>query len=538
MKQHGIFKKSLSGILFLALVLSSFGGCSSNTETSPSSSGSSSTPVSIEESDAASSSETGEGGWYDGIDISQPVEITMYVLGTEATDKDKVMEKINERLQAELNSTLNLQIIPLSEYATRYPLILSGGENVDLIYAAPWVNYTENVSRKAFLELTDEFLRTYMPQTMLNEPEEAFKQMTVDGKLYAIPRNQSNYSSYYNIVAVRGELMDKYAFTELTSLDDFEEYLFAVADNESGVYAFYNMPTFNPAIYALSEVNYNFLQIVKGDHFVWKDDGSFSTDEVLYMYETDEYREYVLRMKEWAERGVWPSDAIAGTVSPNDYFYQGRSASNFLTPESVDASTTSCATYGITDVEYYDIFPDSTARKSDYSGDAIAIPYVSKSPERAAMVLDMLKNDHELNLLFVGGIEGEHYIYDAENNTHTDGPSAANYTWDGFGWAIRNDWNPTLPVSDTAKALQEAAAERTLGDYWPCSGFSFNQDSVRSQLTIIDSLITEYSTSFDLGVFTSDTEAKLDEFIGRVQEAGLEEVKTEYLSQLSSYVGE
>ena len=257
-----------------------------------------------------------------------------------------------------------------------------------------------------------------------------------------------------------------------------------------------------------------------------------------HMYETDEYREYVLRMKEWAEKGVWPSDAIAGTISPNDYFYQGRSASNFLTPESVDASTTSCATYGINDVEYYDIFPDSTARKSDYSGDAIAIPYVSKNPERAAMVLDMLKNDHELNLLFVGGIEGEHYIYDEATNTHTDGPSAANYTWDGFSWAIRNDWNPTLPVSETATELQQAAAARTLGDYWPCSGFSFNQDTVRSQLAIIDSLITEYSTSFDLGVFTDDTESKLDEFIGRIQEAGLEEVKTEYLSQLKSYIGE
>ena len=64
---------------------------------------------------------------YAGIDTSEPVEITMYVIGSEATDKDLVVEQINKRLQEKINATLDLQVIPLSESATRYPLVLSGG---------------------------------------------------------------------------------------------------------------------------------------------------------------------------------------------------------------------------------------------------------------------------------------------------------------------------------------------------------------------------------------------------------------------------
>ena len=475
---------------------------------------------------------------YAGIDTSEPVEITMYVIGGEATDKDLVVEQINERLQEKINATLDLQVIPLSEFATRYPLVLSGGEKVDLIYVGGMVNFTENASKNAFMELTDEFLNTYMPQTMATMPEQAWKQSQIGGTLYRVPRNQSTYSSYYPLVAIRGDLREKYNLPELTSFEDYENYLFTIAENETGIYGFYNMPTFIPAIFAFVEVKNNLLQIIKGDYFVWKDDGTFSTDEVEYYYLTDEYREYALQMAEWAKKGVWPSDAIAGTVSPVDYFAQGRSASVNISLDQVDSTIANAASNGITDVEVYDIFPDTTSRLSDYAGDAIAIPYSSENPERAAMVLDLLKNDRELNLLFVGGIEGEHYIYDEASNTRSDGPSAANYAWDGFGWAIRNSWNPTLEKSELTLSLTGPIEERTLGDYWPCDGFAFDNTPVKTQKSVVESLVSEYSTSFDLGVFGDDTEAKLDEFIGKLQEAGIEDIKAEYLRQLSEYVGE
>lgn len=475
---------------------------------------------------------------YAGIDTSEPVEITMYVIGSEATDKDLVVEQINERLQEKINATLDLQVIPLSEFATRYPLVLSGGEKVDLIYVGGMVNFTENASKNAFMELTDEFLNTYMPQTMATMPKQAWKQSQIGGKLYRVPRNQSTYSSYYPLVAIRGDLREKYNLPELTSFEDYENYLFTIAENETGIYGFYNMPTFIPAIFAYAEVKNNMLQIIKGDYFVWKDDGTFSTDEVEYYYLTDEYRQYALQMAEWAKKGVWPSDAIAGTVSPTDYFAQGRSASVNISLDQVDGTIANAAANGITDVEVYDIFPGTTSRLSDYAGDAIAIPYSSENPERAAMVLDLLKNDEELNLLFVGGIEGEHYIYDEASNTRSDGPSAANYAWDGFGWAIRNSWNPTLEKSGLTLSLTGPIEERTLGDYWPCDGFAFDNTPVKTQKSVVESLVSEYSTSFDLGVFGDDTEAKLDEFIGKLQEAGIEDIKAEYLRQLSEYIGE
>ncbi len=41
-----------------------------------------------------------------------------------------------------------------------------GGDIADLIYTANWCYYKEQVEKAGFLELTEDFLNTYMPQTM------------------------------------------------------------------------------------------------------------------------------------------------------------------------------------------------------------------------------------------------------------------------------------------------------------------------------------------------------------------------------------
>ena len=57
--------------------------------------------------------------------------------------------------------------------------------------------------------------------------------------------------------------------------------------------------------------------------------------------------------------------------------------------------------------------------RGSYSTDAIAITEKSEDPERAALVLDYMKGDVNLNRLLLGGIEGKHYSLDSDGNRTT-----------------------------------------------------------------------------------------------------------------------
>ena len=135
-------KKSIAMLLLLVLIISCLAGCGKKSDSSSTGGDSKAGNGQKEETDGSGDTENNEGeaadpdNPYAGIDISKPVEITMYVLGgSEPTDKDKVVAAINEKLKEKVNAQLNLQVIPLSEYATRYPLILSGGETQRLLLA-------------------------------------------------------------------------------------------------------------------------------------------------------------------------------------------------------------------------------------------------------------------------------------------------------------------------------------------------------------------------------------------------------------------
>ena len=54
-----------------------------------------------------------------GPDISKAVTLTMYLIGDRPVDNDEVFEKINERLKAEINATIDVKFMSWSEYESK-----------------------------------------------------------------------------------------------------------------------------------------------------------------------------------------------------------------------------------------------------------------------------------------------------------------------------------------------------------------------------------------------------------------------------------
>ena len=126
--------------------------------------------------------------------------------------------------------------------------------------------------------------------------------------------------------------------------------------------------------------------------FAWDaDNGAFDAANLQYIYETEAFRNYALRMAEWAKRGVWPSTAMSNTTMTNDLILEGKSACAGVRTVEAESILNNGRENGL-DLEFFTLLDESNVgRENSYAGDAMAIAAFSKNPERAGTLLDVIK---------------------------------------------------------------------------------------------------------------------------------------------------
>ena len=119
----------------------------------------------------------------------------MYVISDRPAGQDAIDENLNKLLKEKLNCSLKINWIGWAEYANKYPLLFSSGEEFDMAYSASWLNFASLAQKGAFKSL-DELWPTYAPKNFAAQSEEAKQQATVNGSYYCVPSLLSTYNSY------------------------------------------------------------------------------------------------------------------------------------------------------------------------------------------------------------------------------------------------------------------------------------------------------------------------------------------------------
>lgn len=472
-----------------------------------------------------------------GFDLSDKVNIVMYVLGDAPADLQKVVDEANSKyFEPNLNCTLEIKFLNWSDYQTKYSLVLAGGEQVDLMYTASWCYYNEEVAKGAFKELTMDFIQQYMPYTYKEQPSESWDQISIDGKIYAVPKAKASFNGY-NIVQYRQDLVDKYKLTAPTSWDTFKEYLYGLAEvkNETGVTPFATNANRNQTLTLYSQ-SQKIEALASGfDYYYFNHDSEDAPNpaDVFYLYTSDLYLNYCKEMAELAAHNVWSSDAISDTSDAQAYFENGTSGA-FVWNSSVYNIGKTLESAGLGTYAVADITPDSLRRRGSYADDATAIATNSKNQERAALVLDYMKSDVNLNRLLLGGIVGTHYNLDADGNRVTL-DAATNYPWNGWGWAINRADEPNEAGLDERQIAMDKQINSK--EYVPqTAGFSFDASPVNTEYSVVNAVRDEYIKSFSLGIFGDQTEDKFNEFKKKLQDAGLDKITAEITKQYDAYL--
>lgn len=515
-------------------------GCGSKTETDANSSANTSENDTTNDttnedvSDSEGSSDLVD--LYSHIDLSKPYTVTMYVVGDRPEDTDLVMEEINKILESEFNTTLDLKHIAWADISTKYSLILAGGEDVDLMFTAPWNYYYTEAAKGAFMEITEEFIEKYMPQTHVTQAPESWQSASINGKVYAVPKN--SISPEHKFVAIRDDLREKYGLEPLTDWDTLEEYLVTIAEKEtpeSGIWGIAASGN-NSELRIVWNQRFNLMHDKMGTGpfgYLYNDGKVPSIDDFFVYWDSEYFRDFAKRMKYLREKGVWSQDALTNTVSDDDAFANGQGACIAWNGTVYQYGRLAEENLGVT-VGYYDITPDSIVMVENYNNNMFAIAAASKNPERAAMVLDLLKNDTRLYRLFVGGIEGKHYI-NIDDKYYQKGPDADKFPWDSFGWAIRRDDLKQDPsdIDPREIALNETFEDRMTVP--PTNGFTFDEEPVKNEMAAINSVIDEYLGMLELGM-VDDVDATIDEMMSRIEASGLDIVWEEFKKQYNTWL--
>ncbi|WMJ90306.1 ABC transporter substrate-binding protein [Anaerocolumna sp. MB42-C2] len=497
-------KRLFSMLLVMVMLSVSLAGCSKNTK---------------KEVKESNKSETGE------LDTSKEVELVMYVVSDEPAGQAEINENFNKLLKEKINATLKINWIGWAEYATRYPLLYSSGEEFDIAYCATWLNFASLAKKGAFMNL-DDLWATYAPDNFAKQSETAKQQATIDGSYYCVPTLYASYSDYGPIY--RTDITENSGWDgEMKTFEDIEEYLDIVAAGGSGIEPLDifssgsevdDLWMYNNGQYAIKGSTNDFLFI----------DPSVEKPELYTYYEYDKTNEFLEIMKRWNEKGFYSKSALADTDS--DKVRNGKAA---LRVKSVDTYEG----YAIEHPEYKFKYSNFTADVSNmaFTQDAMVISSTSKNPERALALWNLITTDQDMYDAFYHGILGVSYELNEKGQYTTLDPNkySASAMWAARSTGLTRERAGTPEEVSAYKKEWNDHIQDGVGSQ-KYRSFVIDTSSIESEYAACQSVHQQYWWPLELGY--TDIEKGLAEYKTNMEAAGIEKVREVIQGQLDEYL--
>ncbi len=548
-------KKKLIAVLLTASMVLGITACGGDNSGSSSGSSGSATGSS---STGSSNDGGGSSGGAD-IDTSQHVVISYMTTGDAPSGEaktrlDEMMAKLNEILTEKVNAELEIYYISWTDYLSNYNLTLARMDGtVDLVgTASDWLDAWPNAKNGAFLELSEDMLKTYAPKTWASVPAENWELCKYNGEIYLMP--EDNYAQWTNHGYVYRLDWAKEAGLSngVHSWEDLTEYFRYVTANKDalGVSVAWDSDGTQYAQMAggwiSSHSNYVSIDGINSGA-MWggtKDD--LYTVYSPYLTDTDSLVEFAKMMKEWDEMGVWKTDVLNNTSSTNrdDYRVGTVAAEQHHSQTWTDLVSHTEAN------KIYDTDPDAETGFFYFGEEsqnivalsithgAMAVAAGSANPERALMVYDLLRNDPDCYKLLNYGIQGVAWRVDGNGMRITpDGYTSDTANINGMTnyWWGRND---DLEVKDATRNWDKI--DELYDEYdkikieYPYGQFVPEVDSIDAQISNVNEVHTNYMKQIAYGKYSGTAEDIVAEYQAALEAAGINDVTAELQKQFDA----
>lgn len=467
----------------------------------------------------------GEQGEKAAVNMDEEVTICWYLPGGNHPDAQKVFEEANKTFKEKLNTTVDFRVLEFGAYEQKLQIINAGRGEYDIGFTSNWMNnYYTNVEKGSFLDITD-MLPEYAPNLYESILPKYWDGIKIDGRIYAAINQQ---------IMARGSgfmfptsLVEKYNIdTEsINSLADFEPYLRQIVKDDPNCNQVNNFWVVN-SLYGLFG-----MESVLGDEtppavFVNTDSDKL---EIVNQYTTQEYKDYIALRSRWNKEGLTKASLLTPSEKGSSAFRGGTLYSPILL----------LSTYkpGVVEEESRQhnvdlkikVVGEPLLNTYGVTATLNAIADTSPNPERALMVLDLVNTDKKLYNTIAYGLEGVHYtktgenkIKLAENNSYTLAP-----------WVIGNNFNSYFMDNQSETIWDETLKLNDEATVSPLYGFVPDTGKISVQIANCKSVVGEYQSALGEGV--GDTEKLYNEFISKLEAAGVNELIAELQAQLDAW---
>ena len=478
-------------------------------------------------------------------DLSEHVKITYMTVGDKPANgkTEEVLQRVNEILTEKVNAELEIYYIGWTDYLTNYDLTLAQMDGtIDLtITGTDWLDAWPNAQKGAFLELTEDMLKTYAPQTYAQVPAEHWEGCKYKGNIYFLPEDQFTQWTNHGFIYRSDWAKEAGLENGVHSWDDMTVYLQYIKDHKTDVIPWDiagNTQTANQLTDGWIQSHSEYVRIEGLETPLFYGSSKEKPyDLVSPFMEGQELIDYAINQKEWADVGFWKKDVLNTSAQTQEEFQQGQTGTHqhhtgtwLAMRGPMDVSQPG------SDIEFF-WFGEETKNltKPSISHGAMAVSAASENPERALMVYDLLRNDEEIYRLFNYGIEGEQYIVTEDGKL--DRP--AGYTDEEYGictnfWGGRNDALELPGVNEYTEGKETLYAEYDLyaGEY-PYSVLVFDTSNIKAEMSNLASVYAEYIPRIAFGQM-EDPETYVAEFREQLKLAGYDKAAEELQKQLDT----
>lgn len=519
-------KKFLALLLAAVMVLAMFTACA-KTETAP--------PA--DDKPAAETPSTTDKPAEDTTPAEEPAvpdgpfaeEVTLHWVIPAAADSypgwDAILEKINEITKEKINATVEAELIPLGEYTDKMNMKFTAGEEFDLCFTGAWNPYLPAVSKGAYAELSQDVLDTYAPDVMADLNSGVWDAVRVNGKIYGIPLQQI----YVRQTGIRfnTDLLDATGFDPSTvqTLDDLDAYFAQLAELGEGydVIAMNANTEFYDCM--VNALGYDVIISNKTPGVVYYAD---ETPVAVNQFASEEFKEFCLKMREWAAAGYFPADAVTGGTSIGDSGIRAVAFDPAHKPGG-DIVEAAARGYAITGIPFGDCAMTTGAVQATIT----AVSATSKNVERAVAFINLLDSDAELLNLVCHGIEGVDFQFvgdpaDCVIESISDYPGMYSFLIGNVFNEYYTDPSQVGTWPETAEINANAQASCVLG-------FAFVAEPVSTEIAQCSAVVEEYLPALNCGAI-EDVEGTLDAFNAALEQAGVSAILAEMQSQIDAWL--
>ena len=473
------------------------------------------------------------------------VKLVGYLIGEAPAGMPEVLKVLNEKLKRDINATLELNYVGWGDLASRYPLVLESGEQVDFIFAADWNFYVAEAVRGAFMPLNKDLLTQYMPRHMSKVPEEAWRATLVDGQIYMIPTSSPDRK--VNVALFRKDVMQSAGMSRIEKFSEIEPYLAEIKEHYPGMIplnldAQFDLTT--PYHYLLNEkIAWSGAPFDSGEPLAQgiTSDVESPSGELWSMTEEPmlSVQKYAAGiMKDWYDKGYVNRNPFANKDRSKNTFCEGKSGVAFGNSYDMVSTFAQCMEKGIDVYPFPMLFPSGHAAEASWLNNGVAIGAGTRHPERALAALDLIMQEPSYVYLTYFGIEGEHYVMTADGEIGLpDGvtPQTNTYPPDAAGfWFVNKDlFKPMEMWTESYSDLREKIDGYLIPTTY--QGFLFNSNNVKTEIANLKNVSKQYAQPVYFGA-VDNVDTAFETLAAKLKAAGIDRVKAEVEQQAAVFL--